>query len=349
MAQSKYDYTPEKFATFPQWARRQLFEHPRPVTGVDLSGKTAIVTGANQGIGFEIADQLITLNISKLIIGARDEAKGQAAADKLKAQHKSAKTDIEVWKLDMLEYDSVTSFATRASQLEHLDLVILNAGIYRIKLTINPSTGNEEDIQTNYLSTVLLTVLLLPTLQAKKRSPESPGRLTIVSSDTAGMTHFVERDADPLLGALKDTSGKWKWDMQERYGTSKLLGQLFLTELAKRVPTSVAIINAGSPGLCAGSGLSRDAAGTFLRFPLAIYFGIFGRKSAVGAHVVLDAALKKGEESHGEVIDFDKIRPKGPFAYSPKAQEVTERLWRETMQELAFADVQTIVQNLSAK
>lgn len=40
---------------------------------------------------------------------------------------------------------------------------------------------------------------------------------------------------------------------------------------------------------------------------------------------------------------------KGPFAYSPKAPEVTQRLWKETMQELAFADVQTIIQRLKAK
>lgn len=317
MAQSKYDYTPEKFATFPQWVRRQLFDHPRPVHDVDLTGKTAIVTGANQGIGFEIADQLIALDLGKLIIGARDEAKGQAAADKLLARHKGKKnptTTIEVWKLDMLEYDTITAFATRAGQLEHLDLAILNAGIYRVNMTINPSTGHEEDVQTNYLSTALLAILLLPHLHAKKRPSASgdgaAGHLTIVSSDTAGMVHFAERDADPLLAALKDTSGtKWKWDMQERYGTTKLLGQLFLTELASRVPPSVAVLNAASPGLCSGSGLARDAAGTFLRFPLAVYFGVFGRKAAVGAHVILDAALKKGVESHGEVIEFDKIRP----------------------------------------
>lgn len=309
MAQSKYDYTPEKFATFPQWVRRQLFEHPRPVTGVNLAGKTAIVTGANQGIGLEIADQLITLGISKLIIGARDEKKGHAAADKLTALHKGKTVSIEVWKLDMLGYDTITSFATHAAQLEHLDLAILNAGIYRVERTINASTGQEEDIQTNYLSTALLTLLLLPTLQAKKRSPDSPGRLTIVSSDVAGMTSFPERNEDPLLPAFKDTSDRWKWDMQERYGTSKLLTQLFLGDLAERVSPSVAIVNGASPGLCSGSGLSRDANGTFLRFPLAIYFAIFGRKAAVGAHVILDAALKKGEDSHGEVIDFNKIRP----------------------------------------
>lgn len=40
---------------------------------------------------------------------------------------------------------------------------------------------------------------------------------------------------------------------------------------------------------------------------------------------------------------------KGPFVYSPKAPEVTQRLWKETMEELAFADVQTIVQKLSVR
>lgn len=111
MAQFQYDYSPEKFATFPQWMRRQLFEHPRPIhsTDADLSGKTALVTGANQGIGFEISDQLVALNIGKLILGVRDEAKGQAAADKLKARHRDKKTIFEVWKLDMLEYDTITS------------------------------------------------------------------------------------------------------------------------------------------------------------------------------------------------------------------------------------------------
>ena len=312
--ESKYDYTPEKFATFPQWMRRQLFESPHPITDVDLTDKTALVTGGNQGIGFELADQLLALNIGKLIISARHEAKGQAAAEKLTARYKGksgsgSSTIIEVWKLDMLQYDTITSFAERASQLEHLDIVILNVGVYRIDMTINPSTGHEEDIQTNYLSTSLLTLLLLPILQAKKRSPMSPGRLTVVSTDVACTTQFVERDANPLLAALDDTSGKWKWDMQERYGTSKLLYLLFLTELTKRIPPSVAIVNAAYPGLCSGSGLARDADGTFMRFPLAIYFGIFGRKAAVGAHVILDAALKKGEESHGEVIDFDRIRP----------------------------------------
>ncbi|KAG6357574.1 hypothetical protein INS49_013451 [Diaporthe citri] len=67
-----------------------------------------------------------------------------------------------------------------------------------------------KDIQTNFLSTYLLATLLLPILQAKKPSPTEPGRLTIVSFNTAGITSFVECNANPLLAALKDISSKWK-------------------------------------------------------------------------------------------------------------------------------------------
>ncbi|VUC36374.1 unnamed protein product [Clonostachys rosea] len=336
---NKFDCSPQKYASFPHWLWRQLIERPRPVSDVDLTGKVAIVTGANQGIGFEIADQLLAQKVGKLIVGARSEGKGKSAADILEAKYKLKPGSIEVWKLDMLDYTTITEFAERASQLENLDIVILNAGIFRAEMVINERTGHEEDIQTNYLSTVLLTLLLLPTLESKKRASSLPGRLTIVSSDMSGMTKFVEQDADPLLVAL-DNPDAYKWDPFERYGTSKLLGQLFLAELATHVSSSAVIVNAANPGLCHGSSLSRDAEGALYKAAMALYFGILGRKSAVGAHVVVNAALKQGGDSHGQVIDGNKIRPMGPFVYSPKSAEVTRRLWKETMKELAFANIE---------
>ncbi|CAH0053839.1 unnamed protein product [Clonostachys solani] len=337
----KFDCSPQKYASFPHWIRRQMFEQPRPISDVDLTGKVAIVTGANQGIGFEVADQLLSLKVGKLIIGARNENKGKSAADLLVAKHKLSPGSIEVWKLDMLDYATITKFAERASQLENLDIAVLNAGIFRKDMIISELTGHEEDIQTNYLSTVLLTLLLLPTLESKKRASNLPGRLTIVSSDMSGMTKFAEQDGDPLLATL-DKRDAYKWDAFERYGTSKLLGQLFLAELATHVSPSAVLINAANPGLCHGSGLSRDVEGEGIayRAAMGLYFHILGRKPAVGAHVVLNAALKQGEESHGQAIDGNKIRPMGPFVYSPKAAEVTRRLWKETMKELSFANIE---------
>lgn len=290
------------------WFKRQLFETPPEVSprDVDLTGKTAIVTGANQGIGLEIARQLLDLGLKKLVIGVRDEAKGRAAAIELLQGRRLPPGAIEVWGLDMLSYDSVVSFAHRVSQLDQLEIVVLNAGIFRLERTINKSTGHEEDVQTNYLSLVLLLILLLPVLKAKNMA-RSPGKITIVSSDAAGMSKFQEQDADPLLPALDDKAANWEG--QERYGTSKLLGQLFLAEIAKRIPPSVAVINGACPGLCRSSGLARDAQSSMIRYPLGIYFWLFGRVPSVGARVVVNAAVKQGTVSHGQVIDGGRLRP----------------------------------------
>ncbi|CAJ2505666.1 Uu.00g130600.m01.CDS01 [Anthostomella pinea] len=305
---STFDVSPEKYASTSHWFKRQLFEYP-PATSsrdADLSDKTAIVTGANQGIGLEIARQLLDLGLSKLIVAVRDVAKGQAATQQLTRGRQLPPDAIEVWELDMLAYESITSFAQRASQLRRLDIVVLNAGIYRLSMNINLSTGHEEDIQTNYLSLVLLLILLLPTLKASN-TMASPGKVTFVSSDTASETKFKERDANPLLPALDDKTAKW--DAQERYGTSKLLGQLFLTEITKRIPPSVAIINGACPGLCHSSSLARDAQDSMLKYPLSIFFRLFGRAPSTGARVIVNAAAKQGELSHGHVIDGCKLRP----------------------------------------
>lgn len=248
-----YDISIEKEASVRQYLHRQLFVTPPPVSGVNLSGKTAIVTGSNTGLGLECAGQLLDLGLSKLILGVRDEAKGEEARTSLIKGRKANPDAIHVWKLDLGSYDSITKFAERANTLEHLNIAVLNAGVFKAKLTLNPQTGFEEDVQVNYLSTALLTLLLLP-IMYNKRSDTTPGRITIVSSDVAGWAKFPERKSDPLLKAFK--TNKLKWDMQERYATSKLLGQLFLFQLAKHVAPSVVTLDSCNPGFCYVSDVS---------------------------------------------------------------------------------------------
>jgi NAD(P)-dependent dehydrogenase (short-subunit alcohol dehydrogenase family) len=181
-----FDISAEKEASISQYLYRQFFVIPPAVSrrDVDLSGKTAIVTGSNIGLGLECARQLLDLGLSKLILAVRDEAKGEAARTNLSTGRSLEAGAIEVWKLDLSAYDSVTKFAERASSLERLDIAVLNAGVYKVNMTFNAATGYEEDVQVNYLSAALLTILLLPVLKAKK-SGTAPGRLTIISSDTA--------------------------------------------------------------------------------------------------------------------------------------------------------------------
>lgn len=140
-----------QFRAKPQW----------PAPNTSLSGKTAIITGGNTGLGYETALQLLDLKLSRLILAVRSPKKGDAAAAKLHQLH--PKANIEVWELDMSFYDSIQAFARRVeTKLSRIDIVILNAGLMKLEFTTAKSTGHQETVQVNYLSTVFLTILLLP-------------------------------------------------------------------------------------------------------------------------------------------------------------------------------------------
>lgn len=296
--------------------------HSAASAGDLLAGKTAIVTGANSGLGLECARQLLDGGLGRLILAVRDEGKGVAAREDLASGRalKPPSAAIEVWHLDYASYDSVARFADRAKGLKNLDIVVLNAGIYRIPHLILP-TGHEEDVQVNYLSTSLLTILLLPVLAAKRRPGASPGRLTVVSSSVAASSRLSSspQDGGSLLASVDAPPAEGKsFDHHQQYCTSKLLGQLFLAELRRRVPSSVATVDYVNPGLCSGSNLARDGAGTLMGFIVGILFRIFGHSCASGARAIVDGAVNHGEEVHGQYLDNGNVAqyvsvPSHPF------------------------------------
>lgn len=306
MAPPQFSITPEKEASKSQWLYRQLLgKTPALAKHVNLSGKTAIVTGSNSGLGLETARQLLSLGLSKLILAVRSESKGEAARIELLADKEEGSGEIEVWNLDLSSYGSITQFADRAKTLDHLDIAILNAGLFQAKETFSPSTGYEQCVQINYLSSILLMTLLLGALKAKPGV--HPGRLVLVSSDTAGWVTFKEQKSRPILAAFKEKAEKW--DMQERYGTSKLLGQFYLTELAKKVPASVVTIDAVNPGFCHGTALTRDGNGTLAGSIVNGVRRVIGKPSTVGALSIVHAAVSFGQEAHGQYTEDGEIRP----------------------------------------
>ncbi|KAI1434882.1 hypothetical protein GGR50DRAFT_659889 [Xylaria sp. CBS 124048] len=307
----------------------------------DLTGKTAIVTGSNRGIGLECARQLLDRGLSTLILAVRDERKGARARDELSAGRDLGDHVIEVWRLDYTSYDSIEDFAHRANGLENLDIVILNAGVYRIPHVIVPATGHEETIQVNYLSTCLLTILLVNVLSTKRRSETSPGRLTVVSSSLAASSKLDPLDEErPLLHSLDVPEAPKTFGHYQQYCTSKLLGQLFLSELAKRMPSSLGVVvNCANPGLCYGSGLARDGSGTFQGFLARILFRIFGHTCARGAQVVVDAAVRQGDGVHGQYFDAGKPARFAPMVYTSEGKDLAERLWEETTLDLSLGRI----------
>lgn len=311
-----FKITPEKQASVLRFWQQQARAKPQEVRDVSLSGKTAIVTGANTGVGLATSLQLLDLGLSKLVIAVRNESKGNAARDTLIAQttQNLGPDAIEVWQLDLSVYDQVTAFAERAKGLERLDLVNLNAAIAPMKQTFNERTGHDEIIQVNYLSTALLAVLLLQVIKEKQASGSQPGpsRITFTSSEVSSWTKFKERTQVPLLASFdkKIPSGMMEsMALADRMMVSKLLGQFFVAELARRVPPSVALINAASPGVCHDSEMNRESEKTIMGAILKKFQKRLGATCAVGARMITDALVNHGEETHGQFLSFQEIVP----------------------------------------
>lgn len=321
--------------SFPHFFYQQCFYHPRPVQDISLAGKTAIVTGANTGLGFETCRKLIEMGVRRLVLGVRNMTKGEEAAARLRGLGPFARagatgdsdntaTIVEVWSLDQSAYASVVAFAERArKELDRLDFVNLNAATAPGTRIFNESTGHDEVVQVNYLSTALLAILLVGVIHAKQQeqhqqpsSSKAPtageelstpavAKITLTSSDLpAFTTQFREKDASgPLLAEL-DKAGPL--DMAERMVASKLLCQFFIMELARRVPPSVAVINAATPSGLSDSVMMADqrgVSGAMNRFMMRC----IGRPSSAGAHMMVDALVQRGAETHGKLLSFQQV------------------------------------------
>ncbi|KAF4342077.1 WW domain protein [Fusarium beomiforme] len=320
-----------QFCTKPQY----------PPDDLDLSGQTAIITGANNGLGFACAKLLLQHRLSNLIIAVRSEDKGNAAAEQLHSLCRTTTPKIEVWKLDMASYTSIEGFAKRCETLSRIDFVILNAGMGDATFRVNEITGHEQTIQVNFLSTMYLSVLLLPLLKTK--APNSMlGRLTIINSGTAMHCELPEAKADHIISALDQETN---FDGMGHYGKSKLLGQLFIDKLAQQVDPNDVVINLVDPGLTKGTGLM-DKGPWLMRTFMSTLSRLTGRTLEQGASAYVDAAILKGKESHGSYIMNWKILPFGVFYYTAEGKKAQEKLWREVMDEFDFAHLEEIIKSM---
>ena len=181
-----------------------------------LAGLRAVVTGANSGLGYETALALAAHG-AQVTMAVRDTAKGDAAAQQIRAQAPQA--SIEVRRLDLADLASIDEFAWlwRESHPDGLDMLINNAGIMAIPRR-ETADGFEMQLGTNHLGHFALTGRLLEAIR-----PD--GRIVTVSSQAHRMGRM---DFDDLMGERK--YGAWR-----AYGQSKLANLLFVRSLAERL------------------------------------------------------------------------------------------------------------------
>ena len=196
--------------SFPAALVHQLYWKP-PYPTADFTGKTVIVTGANVGLGKEAVKHFVRLNAKRVIATARSLARGQPAKDEIEAETKRDGV-VELWELDYSKYASVKAFGARAASLPRIDALVLNASM--ATRTFEMLEDNESTITVNVISTALLTLLLLPTLQLSATKYGIVPVLTTVSSGTHAFVNFSEHKSTNIFETINNENTA---NMEERY------------------------------------------------------------------------------------------------------------------------------------
>jgi len=200
----------------------------------DLTGRTAIVTGANSGIGLVTAEELAAHG-AQVTLAVRDVQRGRTAADQIRSRYPQA--HVEIGNCDLANLTSVRDFASVwvDQHSQGLDLLINNAGVMAIPRR-ESADGFEMQLATNHLGHFALTGLLLGTISDK-------GRIVNVSSGAHRM------------GRMKfdDLMGERRYSPWSAYGQSKLANLLFTNELSRRLSQegSSVLALAAHPGYAA--------------------------------------------------------------------------------------------------
>lgn len=200
----------------------------------DQSGRVALVTGANSGLGFQISLMLAKKG-AEVIMACRNLNKAEEAADKIKKEAPNAKLCIH--NLDLSDLNSVNECAEKIKeQYTSLDLIINNAGVM-VPPFSRTKQGFELQLGTNHLAHFALVGKLL-TLIAN-----TPGARIVSVSSIAAMMNYID------FSDLNYEHKKYqKW---QAYSQSKLANQMFMRELARRLGENQAkaISVAAHPGV----------------------------------------------------------------------------------------------------
>ncbi|KAI0381179.1 NAD(P)-binding protein [Hypomontagnella monticulosa] len=307
--------------SFSGFVYRQLTFKPKPLpTTVNLQGMTALVTGANGGLGLEACLELAARGVSRIILGVRDPSKCDAAKS---IQAKNPNTDVQVWQIDQESLESIKEFADKAAGLDRLDIVILNIGVKGMEYAKSAKGGHELNTQVNHLGTAFLSLLLLGPLQKTAVATGAPVRLTIVSSENHFWVNLKEVKGPDTLANLdrKETFGKG----MDRYNVTKLLNVLWMRELSTRAGENV-VINAVNPGFCRTS-LHRSHPGG------ASFANMIGWTAAQGGHCLTDAATQH-PNARGAYISEQTVKSPSPFVLSKEGQSAQVKIWNETIELL---------------
>jgi NAD(P)-dependent dehydrogenase (short-subunit alcohol dehydrogenase family) len=280
----------------------------------DQSGKLALVTGANSGLGYEVSHAL-ALRGATVLMACRNLKKGEEAAAKIRDEN--PKGEVRLMELDLADLRSVKQFSQKFHfEYDHLDLLVNNAGVMAMPYG-QTADGFELQFGINHLGHFALTGLLIDLLE------NTPGsRIVTVSS----YGHWFGRIN------FGDLNGKNFYQKWMAYAQSKLANILFAFELQRRLSqkgkTPISI--AAHPGYAHTNLQQHTALFSFLN-------PIMAQSQEMGALPILYAATRPDIQG-GEYIGPDGFL--GQHGYPHKArssksshnEKTADRLWKVSEQ-----------------
>jgi len=238
----------------------------------DLTGKVAVVTGGNTGIGKEIVRELALHNARVVYMASRTESRALAAIEEMKTRDEAIKKadNVKFLKLDLADLKSCREAANAILEKEdRLDILINNAGIMATPYEIT-ADGFELQFQSNHLGHFAFTIPLLPLLIKTSKDPNTSVRIVQVSSHAH---FFATKSQDIKFDTIESVNrdfGPWK-----RYGQSKLANILFAKELSERLKDERIFSNATHPG-SVNTELNRGIMASYPYLPLKPLVWAFG-------------------------------------------------------------------------
>jgi NAD(P)-dependent dehydrogenase (short-subunit alcohol dehydrogenase family) len=288
----------------------------------DQTGRTAVVTGANSGLGLVTARELARAGAT-VLIACRDLAKGRHAVSAIRGTVPSAEVDLA--ELDLADLGSVRAFAARLSgERDRLDLLVNNAGVMAPPRRLT-SDGFERQLGTNHLGHFALTGLLLGTLLA---APEP--RVVTLSSGAHRM------------GSIRFDDLQWErgYNNWRAYGQSKLANLLFCFELQRRATAAGTSLRslAAHPGYAATNLQFAGPSRFYERASMAVANRVVAQSAEMGALPTLYAATAPdlpggsfvGPDGFMEMRGHPQVVTAAGRAYD---EDVWRRLW-EVSEEL---------------
>jgi NAD(P)-dependent dehydrogenase (short-subunit alcohol dehydrogenase family) len=212
-----------------------MARHQYSVTVPDLTGKLAVVTGANSGLGLSLATRLAAAH-ADVTMAIRNRAKGEEAAEQIRATVPDAKLTIK--QLDLSSLASVKALGDELNaEGRPIDILINNAGIMQPPQRETTADGFELQFGCNHLGHFALTGHVLPLLRAAHGA-----RVTSLSSSAA------------RFGGINFDDLQWKkrYNATRAYSQSKSANLMFAIELDRRSRQGGwgLVSNAAHPGLC---------------------------------------------------------------------------------------------------